>query len=143
MKGVEKLWVISKVKKYLDFIEKKAKNEEKEKQDNGGFVSRASKLKMRFYEACFLDEFRDDLIRMYDSKNRQQLDARNSSRRELTFFEKAVNKCNDERWIPHSTVFAEFHHEFSTSFPLPLYRTDGKSEKREVKLTVDKGKEWF
>jgi hypothetical protein len=31
LKVVEKLWVISKVKKYLDFIEKKANNEEKEK----------------------------------------------------------------------------------------------------------------
>lgn len=69
---------------------------------------------------------------MYDSKNRHELDAMNLDRRLKSFYEKVVEKYNDEDWTPDSTVFEEFHHEFSTSFPLPLYRYDGQDEKCEA-----------
>ena len=98
---------------------------------------------MRMFEACFLDQHWDSLIRMYDSKNRHELDARNSDRRPKSFFEKVVEKNNDEDWTPDSTVFKEFYREFSASFPLPLYRDDGQEEKREAKLTVGKVREHF
>lgn len=80
---------------------------------------------------------------MYDSKSRQELDARNSERRPRTFFEKVTEKYNYEDWTPDSTVFDEFHHEFSLSFPLHLYRNDGQEEKREAKLTIEKAKDFF
>ena len=80
---------------------------------------------------------------MYDSKSRQELDARNSERRPRTFFEKVTEKYNDEDWTPDSTVFDELYHEFSLSFPLHLYRNDGQEEKREAKLTIEKAKENF
>ena len=119
--GTKKAWVASRVNKFVSDIDEKANNEEIRKRETGASISRATKLKMRLFEACFLDEHRDTLIRMYDSKNRQELDARNSDRRPKTFFEYVTEKYNDEDWNPTSTVFEEFHHELSNSFLLPLF----------------------
>ena len=141
--GSEKAWVVGRIDSFVNLVEEDAERKENEKKETGGNISRATKLKMRLYEACFLDEFRDDLIRMYDSKNRGELDARNSERRPMTFFEVVVEKYNSKEWNPDSTVFDEFHHEFGISFPLPLYRNDGQEEKREPKLTIEKAKEIF
>lgn len=141
--GSEKAFVVGKVFDFANLVEEEAEKKEKEDKEMGENISRATKLKMRLSEACFLDELRDKLIRMYDSKSRQELDARNSERRPLSFFEAVVEKYNDEEWIPRSSIFSEFHHEFSTSISLPLYRMDGKEEKREAKLTVEKAKEIF
>ena len=138
--SAEKAWVVKNVNDFIVKVQDDANKKEEEKKQSGGSVNRATKLKMRLFEACFLDEFRDSLIRMYDSKSRQELDARNSERRPKTFFEMVCQKYNDAGWVPVSTIFDEFHHEFSVSFPLPLYRNDGQEEKREAKLTVEKAK---
>ena len=88
--GSEKAFVVGKVFDFANLVEEEAGKKEKEDKEMGENISRATKLKMRLFEACFPDKLRDKLIRMYDSKSRQELDTRNSERRPLSFFEAVV-----------------------------------------------------
>ena len=70
MAGAEKVWVVSNVPNFANFVEEESKKKQVENNTNGDNITRVTKLKMRLFETCFLDEFRDNLIQMYDSNSR-------------------------------------------------------------------------
>lgn len=89
---------------FLSNVETEFLDDLEERNENGCNISKPNKRKMRLYEACFHDDFRGDMLGLGRSVPRVRLDARNSSNRPKTFFEKVADKYNDVSWIPKSTV---------------------------------------
>ena len=93
--------------------------------------------------AFFRDEFRDMLYRMYNSKSRQELDARNSDQRSESFFEEVTSQYHKKDWLPTSYVFGKFHTEFRATFILSLLRTDNASEKKILEYLLRRQKKFL
>ena len=58
----------------------------------------------------------DEVIDVYrlsqESMNRQQLDSRNSTERDHTFYEKIMNEYNEEYVIPFTTAYPSLHSDY-------------------------------
>ena len=74
---------------------------------------------LRLYHTLVDDNIRQAFGEAYAVKMREELDGRNSGLYK-SFYEKAVEKFNDEEWIPNSIVFPDLHEDFEKSKPLPL-----------------------
>eukprot|EP00957_Ditylum_brightwellii_P058652 4448350-Ditylum_brightwellii.AAC.1 len=74
---------------------------------------------MRLYKAVFCLSFQNLFIRRHDSLSRQELDARNLSKRS-SFLEVVADKYNNPLWVPQSQVFAKFQYALSCSYALEL-----------------------
>ena len=84
----------------------------------------------------------DDVINLYRdsqaSMTRAQLDSRNSSERQPTFYEAAANKFNNEEYIPFSSSYRSLHPDFYES--IELKKSDFVMSADKVKDHLDKAK---
>ena len=94
--------------------------------------------RLRFIETM-LD---DDVIVYYkNSQNvmtRGELDGRNSTEREPTFYEKCAEKFNDSSYLPFSTPYPTLHPDFKDAIPLKKGNYEMTAEK--CKYLIDKTK---
>ena len=58
------------------------------------------------------DEVRDTYRLSQESMTRSQLDSRNSTERDPTFYEMISVKCNDDSWKPFTTAYPTLHSDF-------------------------------
>ena len=118
--GDDKNWVSSQIESFLRDEEQKIQEAIDQRRAVGGNISSNNKAIMRLIEAYFLDELRPLMIKRNDSLGRQELDARNSTQRNISYFESVTSKFNDPSWTPYSCKFPNLHDELAVSFPLIL-----------------------
>ena len=68
----------------------------------------------RFVEVMVADEVWDVYRLSQESMWRQELDTRNSTERDPTFYKKISSKCNNETWKPYTTTYPGLHSDFAS-----------------------------
>ena len=82
------------------------------------------------------DNLRISLLNLYVSKDRSQLDARNTIAAGPDFFEQVCNIYNDPAWVPHTYLFPEFDSRFRTPIPLPLEKDNNNENELKTSETA-------
>eukprot|EP00797_Seminavis_robusta_P033134 Sro760_g198310.2 (404) ;mRNA; r:6027-7238 len=77
---------------------------------------------LRMILAAHHDDVRKYLIEEGSVLERQELDARNSDDRPMTFFEALANKYNDDFWVANSEAMPDLHPDFTIEHD--IYSTD-------------------
>lgn len=94
--------IISKLNNHLIKIERIQLSKEEEKKLERMGLNKATLKKMRFCHSVFLEEHKDDLVTLCDTKSRSQLDGKNSDQCPKDFYQKVCDKYNDVQWVPSS-----------------------------------------
>ena len=68
--------------------------------------------RLRFVEAMVSAKVIYVYRLIQESMDWQQLDSRNSTERDPTFYEKITNKCNEDAFKPFTTAYPSFHSDF-------------------------------
>lgn len=135
LSGNDYHYVVGCVIMFFDNLSEKLEELEQAKKDERNCLSVVTLAKLRLYHIFFLDRFRDDLLSVYDSLSRMQLDARNSGRKYKTYFEKVAELFNDESYSPMSYAFKDFHYGLAENIVLSL-----PPQKDDCQLTAEKAK---
>ena len=93
----------------------------RKKMEADKVTNRISKLdRLRFIEALCTDDVRDTYRLSQNVMTRSELENRNSSKRDPTFYEVITEKFNDKGYIPWTTPYPHLHADFSTAIILEL-----------------------
>ena len=133
----ELVYVNAKIDSYL----KEKENDQVEIQQQqtvNEILTKHNRQKLRLYHAIFHDKLRTQLLNLYVSKDRSQLDARNTIAAGPDFFEQACNLYNDPTWSPHTYLFPDFDSRFRTPIPLPLEKDNNDIIELKTAETVKK-----
>lgn len=91
-----------------------------ENDDNAGALRFTNATWLRLFHCAIEDDVVQTFCRRNDLLSHQELDARNSENRPLTFDEAAAKKFNDESFNPHSLELPKLHHDFANDVDLSL-----------------------
>jgi hypothetical protein len=73
---------------------------------------------LRLYHVIMEDEIMTAYGKLFNAKDRAELDAQNSNERPKIFYELAAEKFNDPEYNPHTTIYPNLHDDCRWSIEL-------------------------